>query len=176
MTQTKTKFEMKALRPSDRAKKYYARVLSPGMIMVAREKHSTRYFKAGTLRDFCAAALLLLDERWGPYGYWGTADESIESYEKYIARHTPPELTVEELVEKTGASPDSGIVTDLKRKWKDHQRRVQQETGELDVYRRIKKAIEERDGLAAAQVLNDRRDHEYESWDFEKTESPLETD
>jgi len=176
MPETKTKFEMKPLRPSERTKKYYARVLIPGAIMVVREKHSTRHFKAGTLREFCAASLSLLDERWGPEGYWGSANENIQSYERYVAKVPKPELTVEDLIEKTGAAPDSGIVTDLKRKWEEHQRRVRENTNELDLHRRVKKAIEERDGLAAAQIMTDRRGYEYESWEFEQVEAPLEGD
>lgn len=174
MPETKVKFQMKPLRPNERTKRHYAHRLGPGKIMVVREKHSTRYLKASTLREFCAAALFLLDERWGPDGYWGTADTQIKEYEGYIAKIPKPELTVEDLVEKTGASAESGIVIDLKGKWQEHRKLVRENTGELDMYRRIKKAVEERNGLMAAQVLIDRNGYEYESWDFERIEAPLE--
>lgn len=174
MPETKVKFTMKPLRPSDGTKRYYDRRLGPGKIMVVREKHSTRYFKASTLREFCAAALFLLDERWGPDGYWGTADEQIKESEGYISKIPKPELTVEDLVEKTGVSSDSEVWRELTKQWKEYNRRLREYTNELDMYRRIKKAIEERNGLMAAQVLTDRGAHEYEEWAFEEVEAPLE--
>lgn len=169
-----TNFEIAPVHPSDGVKNYYARRLESGTIMVVREKHSTRYFKASTLREFCAAALFLLDERWGAKGYWGTADEQIKEYEGCISAITKPELTIDQLFEKTGLSPASQVTLELARQWDEYNTRVQEYTWTLGGYRRIKAAIEGRNGLAAAQIMNDRQDHEYEGWQFEQIEAPLE--
>jgi hypothetical protein len=166
-------FVMAPLQPSDRAKRYYARILGPGKILVIHDKHGAIHFSAQTLEEFCAAALSLLDDRYGPDGYWGKIQEYIDEYQGYVNRN-PPEVTVEEMLEKMPQlSENSTAVQDLKKQWKEHNADIEGYKRELAEYEAIKKAIEERDGLAAAQVLNDRQGHEYERWSLETLRNPL---
>lgn len=174
MPATKKNLRMKKLTDEQLENRYYKRVLGPGTILILREKHAHRHFRADTLEKFCAAALFVLRERWGPDGYWGKASKMAKEYEGYIEALEKPEVEVEQFKTMLPRGlHNSGIIRELEARWKKYHHQTAEYMLEVTMYRRIAEAVKKRDGFEAAQIILDRGDHEYEGYEFERLEDPL---
>ena len=130
-------------------------------IIVFDEKHGDRYFDASTAAKLQAVALKILTERLKS-GYWYFKPEPFKE---------DPEKEIEKLTK------DSEQITDSFLRNAAEERIGRLHKG-LDAYKRdtrmweeIQKAVKEKDGNLAYQLLNSRRNYEYEGFDLEYLEN-----
>ena len=133
-------------------------------IIVVREKHGDRYFKADTLEAACQAALHLLRERYGPGGDYGHVDDFIAEFEE--DQITKPDIEKDQI---------SSIQSETLRKqaeemWETYERRKSQNDEYLRMMKHVQKARVENDQIRALYAFWLLRDGEYEGWDFEYLE------
>ncbi len=128
----------------------------PGVI-VAKEKHTTRYMLALTEAQRDAAALALLSER-SKQGYWYPDPSELTN--------DPPEFSKEEI--NSFKSPS--LKRQALRLWKDYERDEAWLKTYRKVYASIQKAIENEDGSLAWRCLRARADAEYEEISIEPLE------
>lgn len=128
----------------------------PG-VLVAEEKHVSRYFKATNAEELSRNCLRLLKERFDEYYYY----EPDKDYEKH-----KPSLTLEQaealplgLIRQTALSEHS-----------HYKRMLDSYNKEMKEFLEIKRILKEKDGDAAFLVLNARSGHEYERVTFESFE------
>lgn len=121
-----------------------------GRILVETGKHEHRYFNATTEEQLYAAALKLLKERMHPrYGYIQKPDKP---------RSAGPAVTKEQ----ASQLPDGKVKTMALRELDDYAREQLEYTDALAEYQEAERALRESDGKAAWEVIDGRRDHEYE--------------
>jgi len=125
-------------------------------ILVATEKHGTRYFDASTDEQLHRAALKLLAER-KEMGWY---------YDPKPPDDAAPELTEEQIEAlPDGKVKDAAVQQHLK--YKATIRRYKDEHAE---YLRMEKALAEQDGRAAWVFLQVHADFEYEQVELVKLE------
>jgi len=128
-------------------------------ILVAHEKHATRFFDARTDKALYASALKLIKERIDPeYGY--------------IQDPGPMEewVHVEALSDEQIANLPESYRLDALRKRKERNREILDWEKFKADYNDAKKAVKTRDGKLAFEVLKRRQDHEYENVEIEYLE------
>lgn len=139
-------------------KKYLERRLEglfPG-VLVAKEKHSTRYMKALDRETLLASALKLLKERFKE-GYWYYEPE------KPTKKPSVP-------LEQAQALPNGALKNMALQEHEDVKHALAQYAYDLEVHESIKKAVKSNDGEAALEILLSRSDYEYEHIDLENLE------
>lgn len=133
-----------------------------GRILVAKEKHATRYFDASTEAALYAAALKLLKERMHPsYGYIHAPGKASECYKA-------EDLLTDEQIAALPSAALQGSATrmrDAARRDKALYEEALIQWGEALVARQSK------DGRAAWEILRARDGNEYERVRFEYLES-----
>lgn len=129
--------------------------LFPG-VMVATEKHSTRYMNALTKEALFASALKLLKERYKA-GYW------------YFE---PDEVTEKPAVpmEQAKALPEGALKNMALKEHEVHKRALQQYEYDKQLFQNIKDAVKANDGESALEILLSRGDYEYERVTLENLE------
>jgi len=124
-------------------------------VLVFKEKHGDRYFHVPDDAALFAAALSVLTER-KKEGYW---------YYKPEKKPEPPDVT-EEQVATLPKSVQVNATVKI-RAYKDALRRYEEE---VEDFEEIERAVREKDGRAAWQILSDHGDGEYEGYDLERYE------
>jgi hypothetical protein len=132
-----------------------------GRILVAREKHATRYFDASTEEALFAAALKLLRERMNPsYGY-------IRAPGKAAGWYKSADILTDEQI---AALPNDALKAQADKARRDARSMKNQYEEALVMWGMAQAARENKDGRAAWQVLQMREDYEYEGVRFEYME------
>lgn len=129
------------------------------MLLVFKEKHGDRYYHVVDDKMLLAVALKILTERFEE-GYWYGEPSDLPDPPK------APDFTKEQVE----AMPES-LRPAAYKKLHDYAVAMRQYNEEVDDYRRIEKAVREKDGREAWQALNDRSDAEYEGFNLERYES-----
>lgn len=128
-------------------------------ILIERGKHGDQYHDASTPEAVAASSLAILTERWeAGYYYYDPGPEP--------EWKGPGRADRDKLKELDKESWDS-VQKRLKR-FKNELRYWQQDN---DLYQRIKKAVETKDGGLAWECLYDRSDHEYEGVELEEVQT-----
>lgn len=129
-------------------------------IIVFKEKHGNRYFDAATDEKLHAAALKVLRDRFNIGWYYPPASLKED-----------PMAKIAELEEALKVLKDSDLIKQTKKKIEQTKREIMSRKEQVLEWLTIQKALEESNGKLAYQVLNFRRDYEYEEFDFEYLES-----
>jgi hypothetical protein len=125
-------------------------------IMVADEKHVTRYLRASTQAELEASALKLLTERHAD-GYWYVAPDE-------------PTFKASTTLEQAQALPEGPIRVAALGEHAKMKRGLIQYEQDLADYKKIIDAVERKDGKLAWECLRARRDYEYENVKLEELE------
>lgn len=124
----------------------------PG-VLVVKEKHCTRYMKAGTVEELYVSALKLVNERIDPDYQW---------YYKPDKPDTENVLSEEQIK----ALPE-GRVKDLAvKEFKNVKYDFAQYEDDLAFWNAVQECIKKSDGKLAYALLMNHRDYEYESIEF----------
>lgn len=126
-------------------------------ILVAKEKHATRYLRASTDAELHRSALTLLDERYRE-GYWYYRPEALKL--------KTPAMTLE-AAEALPAGDVKTLALKEHRLAKSHRQQYEREVAD---YAAIEAAVKAQDGKAAWAILRSRRDNEYEDVCLEELE------
>ncbi len=137
----------------------YARTLHQGAtrMVIFREKHVTRYFLCPNLDTFGRIALKVIKERMDPKYAWYIEPNDLPIPE--------PAYTAEE-AGKLREPYRAQALQDLK----TYERVIQKRNEEVAFWDLIQKAVAG-DRVAAVKVLQARRDHQYETFEFEEIET-----
>ena len=128
-------------------------------VLIAKEKHGTRYMDASTKDAFLANALKLMKERIGHGWYY-----ELEPGEGPKV----PELTQDQV----DALPDGEIKDTAKAQWKRYRRQLRDRAEDDNFAVKVRKALADEDGELAWDVLRTRSDAEYEYVSLECLETP----
>lgn len=125
-------------------------------LLIIKDKHENDYYLISDIDGLLRAALRIVDMRIEQRYYYEPKREKL--------REEVPEDVIDKLPEamKRAALSD-------KSSNKYAENRYQRE---LNTWNMIQKALKEKDGLAAFQVIDDRKDHEYEGWVLENIKTP----
>lgn len=119
-------------------------------LLVLKDKHETEYYLCADRDALGRACLEILKARLSPqYGYIHEPDKE-------------PYGLVDELTDEQIAVLPAHLQRQAQQDRGDNTRRRAEHAEELLQYAEAKKALADKDGLMAYQVLHDRRDHEYE--------------
>jgi hypothetical protein len=125
-------------------------------ILIAKEKHGTRYFDASTPELLAESAFKLLKERWND-GYWYYLDD-------------PPEDKDVLSEEQIAALPTESLRNQESQK-REYFLREQRDWEYLaEKYRAIKDCVENGLKNRAWKLLQNRSDYEYENVELETLE------
>ena len=127
-------------------------------ILILNDKGGDRYFLAEPEAKLHAAALLILKERIDP------------KYPFIVEPETPeiPEGMLEPA--QLDALPEGEIKKIARGQRKNYDLLMRQYDNDLDQWKRIQKAIKEKDGKAAYKILQERQHHEYEDFTIDDVE------
>ncbi len=127
-------------------------------VLVFKEKHDNRYFYVTSDEALFAAALHVLAGRHAD-GYW---------YTKPAAERepAPPDVTREQI----DSLPES-LRAKARENLRDYRIALQEYTRAVEVYDSIVKAIEEKNGRKAWEILSARGAHEYEGCTIARCET-----
>lgn len=126
-------------------------------LLVFKEKHGSYHFLIRSIPELFEISLKILTERfeegWYNVGVIPTLDELFQK-------------AVGVGVEAFDALPQ-GIKDNLKSKAEMARKDYAYYTEEAQFLESVEKAVNDRDGKAAFQLINDRRDYEYEGFEYE---------
>ncbi len=125
-------------------------------ILIAKEKHGTRYFDASTPELLAESAFKLLKERWDD-GYWYCLDD-------------PPEDKEVLSEEQIAALPTESLRNQESQKRKDYLRKLYNWQSDEKQYLFIKDCVENGLKNRAWKLLQNRSDYEYENVELEELE------
>lgn len=138
----------------------YRKPIERPSVLILKDKHCTRVFRAGSEEELYASALKILKERsTGDYAYITDPRED-GSYGK------EPEVSREQIA----ALPKGGLRTAGEEQWKQYDLEQGYYKKECESWDLAQKALAEKDGKAAFAVLRRRRDYEYEGFDITELE------
>lgn len=125
-------------------------------ILIAKEKHGTRYFDASTPELLAKSAFKLLKERWND-GYWYYLDD-------------PPEDKDVLSEEQIAALPTASLKNSESQKRKQYLRQFYDWQRDQKEYLAIKDCVENNLKNQAWKLLQNRSDYEYENVELETLE------
>lgn len=125
-------------------------------ILIAKEKHGTRYFDASTPELLAESAFKLLKERWDD-GYWYFLDD-------------PPEDKDILSEEQIAALPTESLRNQESQKRKNFLRELDNWQNSVEEYKVIENCIQNRLKDKAWKILRSRRNYEYENVELETLE------
>lgn len=138
-------------------------------ILIFNEKHGDRYFDASTDEKLHAACLKILRERVGPEGYWqfiNPVDWESEWVQKYIEGWDIEDAEIETIA-----------IESVQKQVRAQRAKARQRRNEYlradEQWARARVALEENDGEAAYQILQERDGGEYEDFTIEYLEDAL---
>jgi hypothetical protein len=126
-------------------------------ILVAEEKHGTRYFDAATKEILCKSALKLLKERYDQ-DYWYGPGKKPER---------PSDLPSNDDIKNM---PDGILKKTAISMLKRYNSELQYFLQEEEFFENVKKAVDNEDGELAWECLYDHRDGEYQGVKLELLE------
>lgn len=135
-----------------------APIVNQPMLLVFNEKHGDRYFNVPNDEALFAAALKIVTERF-EQGYWYVEPEENE-------KPAAPDFTKEQI-----ATLPESMREAAQKKLREYERSLHDYNELVDGYARIKKAVDEKDGRVAWEVIRDRCDAEYEGYALKPFES-----
>ena len=126
-------------------------------LLIFKDKHTTAYYLCKDQEAVGRACLVVLKERLHPqYGY---------------IQHPGPESEIyglkEELTQEAAEALPEPYREQALDVIADNARRRGAWREQVEAYESAKRAVTEQDGNLAFMILNDRRDWEYEGFDFE---------
>ena len=127
-------------------------------VLVAREKHGTRYFDASTREALLKSALALLTERFKSKWYYYKPEEP----------KAPYDLPSEDAVK---AMPEGQIKKLAAKMLADYRAELRNYEDDSDTYKAIVAAVKEKDGEKAWDCLRAREGGEYEHVKVEELET-----
>lgn len=125
-------------------------------ILIAKEKHGTRYFDASTPELLAESAFKLLKERWDD-GYWYFLDD-------------PPEDKEVLSEEQIAALPTESLRNQESQKRKSFLREQRDWEYLAKEYRAIENCVKNKLKDKAWKLLQNRSDYEYENVELEELE------
>lgn len=125
-------------------------------LLILQEKHDPGYFLINDIDALLRAAVKVVTERHKERWYYQPEEPKL--------KEEVPDDVMDRLPEALRKK-----AKDDKHSNKSNMKRYQKA---LDLWNLIQKAVTEQDGMAAFQVLDDRKDHEYENWHLEDIEIP----
>lgn len=144
-----------AVDRSERLKAKFATEKWP-KVLVLKDKHENEYFLISDADALWRAALVILE---------------IRLEQEYITAPTPPlfeEEVPDDIIEKL---PETMRKKALANK-KDNEGRAKRYALYVEIWANVEKALAEKDGCLAYQILSDRKDHEYEGFEFVRLKVP----
>lgn len=129
----------------------------PQRILIVKEKHGDRYFVINSRADLHRAALKIVKERYD-HGYWYHAPKRKEDIAK-------PAYSKKEIEQLKGAAKEAALA-ELRR----YERELKYHKIAEEQYALALAAVKENDGEAAYELLDWRRDCEYEGFELERPE------
>lgn len=140
-------------------KKYTQRLLdSRGwpQLLIFKDKHSNSYYLINDMEALGRACLEVLKSRLNPqYGYiYDPSKEKIYGL-------------VDELTQEAAEALPEPYRAQALQARKNNERLRRDRDEEIEQYCAAKKALKEKDGMAAYLVLDRRKDYEYEGFEFE---------
>lgn len=118
-------------------------------VLVAKEKHGTRYFDATTRKAFLKSALALLTERFKANYFYYKPDKPI----------VPQGMLNEEQLK---GMPEGQLKNLAVKMLRDYRQACRNCEDDSETYRAIEDAVKEKDGEKAWDCLRARMDWEYE--------------
>jgi len=128
------------------------------MLLVFKEKHGERYFYIPDDKALFAVALKIVSERFEE-GYW-YPEPGVED------KPAAPDYTKEQIATLPESMQKTATAT-----LAAYERSLREYNGLVDEFKRIEKAVEEKDGQAAWQIIRERQRAEYEGYDLEHFET-----
>jgi len=124
-------------------------------VLVLKEKHDTWYFDVSTQKQLEDMALSVVTGRFSmrnaPYGLYDEVEEA-----------KTPALTMEEIdTLQKGAIKEAG-----QREWEEYELQIREDQRHRDAQNRISKCIAEKDGKLAVEILEQRKQYEYEGFEI----------
>lgn len=126
-------------------------------LLVLKEKYGTRMFDVSTDQRLCQVALYVLTTRFKD-GYW------------YDDPGDPPAPL--DFEEKDIEGMPASLRADAKKQVEQHKRNLAEHREQKADYEEIKRAVEEKNGPLAWQILHARSRYEYEQAEMEYCEQP----
>ncbi len=130
----------------------------PRSVLVFREKHGSRYFHIPNAKALYAAALQVLTMRYREECWYLKPEPS--------DKPKTPDVPAAE-IEKLPVSLQSAART----LWQEYNERLRSYLEDERDYKAITKAVREKDGKAAWDILNARKNAEYEGFFLESYEN-----
>lgn len=124
------------------------------LLVVQKQKHVTNYYLAHDRDELMRVFVAMLRNN---------------QKAQYYYKPDKPVLKDALTAEQIAALPER-LQESERRRLDDNRRAMAEYEHDLENWNNIQKAIKDSDGEAAYQVLHDRRDAEYEGWDFETLE------
>lgn len=125
-------------------------------LLILKDKHENDHYLINDIDALLRAALMIVAVRIEQRYYFEPKREKlIEEVPDDVVDKLPEAIKKKALSDKS-----SNKYAD-----KRYQR-------ELETWEMIQKALQEKDGIAAFQVIDSRKDHEYEGWSLERIKIP----
>ena len=124
-------------------------------IMCFQEKHGNRYFICNSLEDVFQVSLKVLTSRLAD-GYW---------YDEPEGEPTHPPYMLEQAEALLGSARDAAL-----KELKGYQQACKEWLEESLEWHNIQEAVSNKDGKLALCCLYQRKDYEYEGYEFETPE------
>jgi hypothetical protein len=125
-------------------------------LLILKDKHESDHYLINDIDALLRAALIVINQRIEQrYFYEPKPEKLLEEVPDDVIDKLPEAMKKKALSDKS-----SNKYAD-----KRYQR-------ELEQWQTIQRVITEKDGLAAFQVMDDRKDHEYEGWSLERIKIP----
>jgi hypothetical protein len=125
-------------------------------VLVLKDKHENEYFLISNAAALWRAALEILE---------------IRLEQQYIRQPEPPrpvEEVPDDVIEKLPEAMRKKAISDKQANVGLAKRHAIY----VDIWNNVQKALAEKDGVLAYQILSDRKDHEYEGFEFVRLKVP----
>ncbi len=151
--------------------RYFKENLGPRTFIVFKEKHGDRYFDTSTREKLEKMALYILDQRVEE-GWLGEEEDFQPVNQKQIEEEILNEVGLTEDEVYNRLKKGTEVFTLAVEKINAIKGRSTHELRYLNTLQMAKKAIKNKDGVLAFNVLVRDRNNEYSDFEFEKFEKP----
>lgn len=136
-------------------------------LLVFKEKHGTSYYHADNEAQLFAIALTVVRDRY-EQGYWYGSEKDIEATRvEQSVRMAKLNGLRDELAKQTHET----VVRALKRDRDELEREINDNVEAIRFFDMAKRAVDERNGGLAWELLQDRSQYEYERFERERIET-----
>lgn len=134
-------------------------------IIVLRGKHEDMYFAADTKEDIHKFALYVVENIGiGNYGYYYNPPEDITKEWAY-KHYGYDKVKSEEEIDALPTDEERVKARNLRKAFKQWEA---ERKADREFYALAEKAVREKNGDLAFQIVTERQDHEYEEWSYER--------